>query len=78
VGRVVLPAVHIFRDNASWDTWLQLERVLRRVQLSEAETELQPEVSQATEKICIASGELAFAIGEIESSNSKWSDLDRL
>lgn len=57
------------------DVWLQLERVLRRVQLSAVELELQPEAFQATEELRLASGELASVIEELESSNPEWARL---
>jgi len=45
---------------------LQLERILRRVQLPAVELQLQPEAFQATEELRIASGELALVIEELE------------
>jgi hypothetical protein len=49
------------------DVQIQLERILRRVQLSAVELELQPEAFQATEELRIASGDLASVIEELES-----------
>jgi hypothetical protein len=53
------------------DVRIQLERILRRVQLSAVELELQPEAFQATEELRIASGELASVIEELENLNPK-------
>jgi hypothetical protein len=50
------------------DVRFRLERILRRVQLSAVELELQPEAFQATEELRIASGDLASVIEELESS----------
>jgi hypothetical protein len=49
------------------DVRIQLERILRRVQFSAVELELQPEAFQATEELRIASGELASVIEELEA-----------
>jgi hypothetical protein len=46
------------------DVRVQLQRVLRRVQMSAVELELQPECFQATEELRIASGELASILEE--------------
>jgi hypothetical protein len=48
------------------DVQVQLERILRRVQLSAAELELQPEAFQATQELRIASGELASVLETLE------------
>jgi hypothetical protein len=60
------------------DVLLQLERVLRRVQSSAVELELQPEAFQATEELRLASGELASVIQNLESSNPEWAHLSGL
>ena len=48
------------------DVRVQLQRVLRRVQMSAVELELQPECFQATEELRIASAELASILDEEE------------
>ena len=53
------------------DVRLQLERILRRVQLSAVELQMQPEAFQATEKLRIASGELASVIEELENAEAE-------
>jgi hypothetical protein len=73
--KVFLPGTTDFVDNAGMDVRLRIERILRRVQLSAVELELQPEAFQATEELRLASGELASLLEELDSSNQKCTGL---